>query len=505
MEHNNTINRREFMGTSAAMAAATIVPRRVLGGPQFVAPSDKMNVAYIGTGTQGIRTMFGYLERQDIQIVAVCDCNKDSQDYPEWYKHELRSKIRRFLDEPTWGEGNTGCRAGREVGREIVETYYAKQAGTSDWNGLGVYEDFRELLAQHKDVDGVAIMTPEHTHATIAYHAMKQGKHTIMHKPLSNVLSEVRLVANTAEKAGVATHMYCAAGNQSTATIKEWIQAGAIGQVREVHNWSTRPFWPQGMTDYPQETPPIPDGFNWDLWLGPAEHRAYNPAYTHAVFRGWYDFGTGPMGDMGHYSGFQIWNILELDTPTHVQASRSEYWEIADGHWEKQVNTLSYPRAGMVHWEFPARGDKAPVTLNWYDGGLRPPKPPELVQDGQEMPDEGLLFVGDSGKILADFSGGNPRLIPENAMQAFDPPPQTLPRPDDELTQWIRACRGERPADARFQVIQPITETILLGTIALRVPQRLEWDKDNMTFVNSEEANALLHRAYRNGWELPVA
>ncbi len=503
MEQQN-MNRRKFMGTSAAIAAATIVPRRVLGGPQFVAPSDKINVAYVGTGTQGIRTLFGFLDRDEIQVVSVCDCNKDSQNYPEWYKNELRAKIRKFLEKPNWGEGNKGCRAGREVGREIVETHYAKKFGRSKWEGLGVYEDFRDMLAEQKDIDGVAVMTPEHMHGTIAYHAMKNGKHVIMHKPLSNRISEMRLVVKTAEETGLATHMFCSAGSQTTATIKEWIQAGAIGQVREVHNWTSRPFWPQGMTEFPKDRPPIPRGFNWDLWLGPEQYRHYNPAYTNAVFRGWYDFGTGPMGDMGHYSGYQIWNILELDTPTHVEASRSEYWDVSAGYWVKQVNKISFPRAGMVHWEFPARGDMAPVTLNWYDGGLRPPKPKELVDDGRDMPEEGLLFVGDSGKILADFSGGSPRIIPEKSMQAFDRPPKTLPRPDDELTQWIRACRGEKPADARFQVIRPITETILLGTIALRVPQRLEWDAKNMTFTNSDEANTMIHRRYRKGWQLPV-
>ena len=258
------------------------------------------------------------------------------------------------------------------------------------------------------------------------------------------------------------------------------------------------------MTEYPQETPPVPDGFNWDLWLGPAEYRHYHPAYTHAVFRGWYDFGTGALGDMGHYSFYQIWKILKLGSPLNVEASRSEYWSIEDGHWYQHINTISYPRASLIHWEFPEREGMAPVTLNWYDGGLRPPIPEELEIDHRKMPEEGLLFVGDKGKILANFTGGSPRLIPEEKMQAYERPPQSLPRPENEYVQWINACRGSEPAGARFSVVRPINETICIGTIALRVKQKLNWDDDNMIFTNSDEANQYIHRKYRPGWELPT-
>lgn len=497
------INRREFIGTAAAaMTAATIVPRRVLGGAGFVAPSDKVNIGIIGTGTQALNMIWGFLSNDNIQITAICDCNKNTQDYPEWGRFNMRDTIRRELDEPTFGEGDTGCRCGREVGKYIVETYYRKKFNKSSRKGVGIYEDFRDLLHDEKNIDGLWIMTPEHTHGIIAYTAMKSGKHVIMHKPLSNVLAESRILAKTAEETGVATHMFCSSDNQMRPLIKEWIQADAIGQVREVHNWSRRPVWPQGI-EIPKETPPIPKGFNWDLWLGPAQERPYHPAYTHTNFRGWYDFGSGPLGDMGHYSGFQIWDILNLGLPVSVEATASEFCRINEtGQAEKVANKVSFPQATLVHWEFPERGNLAPVEYFWYDGGLRPHIWKELEQDGREMPDEGLLFVGDHGKIFAEFSGESPRLIPEKTMTEFVRPPQTLPRPIDELEQWVRACRGGQPSDARFQVVQPITETLMLGTIAIRVPQKLRWDAAAMKFTNKEEANQYVTRQNRKGWEL---
>jgi hypothetical protein len=359
------------------------------------------------------------------------------------------------------------------------------------------------MLAKEKDLDAVYVMTPDHLHAAVALSAMKAGKHVIMHKPLGNVFHEARLVSQTARQTGAATHMFCAAGEQSTPQIAEWIQAGAIGPVREVHNWSTRPFWPQGMTSLPTETVPVPEGLDWDLWLGPVPHRPYHPAYTNAVFRGWYDFGTGALGDMGHYSFFQIFKVLKLGSPLTVEAARSQYWKIDDLLWKKQVNTVSYPQASLLRWEFPARAGMPPVALHWYDGGLRPPKLRELEEDGEPMPEEGLLFVGREGKILAGFHGERPRLVPKARMQAFAPPAQTLPRPAEELEQWIRACRGTAASDASFENVAAISETILLGTIAVRVDRKLRWDAANVRFVDAPEADALLTRSeYREGWKL---
>lgn len=496
------MGRREFLGTASAVAAFTVVPRRVMGGSGYVPPSEKINVGYVGVGTQGIRQLMDALPKPDLKIVAVCDPNKDSADYVGWSRNEIRDKIRAFLNKPKWDEGVQGCRCGREVGQEIVQSYYASGAASGQYKGCSAYGDFRELLANEKDLDAVYIMTPDHLHATVAVAAMNKGKHVITHKPLSNVLYEARLAVDTARKTKLANQMFCAAGSRTTPTLCEWIWGGAIGDVREVHNWSSRPFWPQGMTEYPSEQPLIPDGLDWDLWLGPVPHRPYHSAYTHAVFRGWYDFGAGAMGDMGNYSFYQIFKILKLGSPISVEACRSQYWAIVDHLWQKQENNVSFPRASIIHFEFAARENMPPVSLFWYDGGMRPPKPKELEIDGTDMPAEGLLFVGDKGKILAGFSGGDPRIIPEEKMRAFKKPPETLPRPIDELDQWIRACKGQQPSDANFEQILPFAEAVCLGAIALRFDQKLGYDSTSMRITNVPAANELMRRKYRPGWEL---
>ena len=380
-----------------------------------------------------------------------------------------------------------------------MDRHYGAAAGA----GCRAYADFRELIAKEKDLDAVYCMTPDHLHAAVSLAGLRAGKHVITHKPLSNVMNEARLVIRTARETGAATHMFCNSGLESTADLSEWIAAGAIGPVREVHNWSTRPFWPQGMTAPPRRRRcRCPRGSTGTCGSAPCRTAPYHPAYTNAVFRGWYDFGTGALGDMGHYSFFQVFRILKLGSPLTVEASRSQYWRIDDLLWKKQQNSVSYPQASLVRWEFAEREGMPPVTLHWYDGGLRPPKPRELEADGEPMPEEGLLFVGDEGKILAEFSGRNPRLLPKSRMARFQPPPRTLPRPAEELEQWVRACRGTAPSDASFENVAAITETILLGTIAVRVDRKLRWDAANARFVDAPDADALLSREYRDGWEL---
>src|SRR5687767_9097559 len=398
------VSRRRFAAGAGAMAAAAMIaPRHVLGGPGFVPPSEKVNVGYVGCGTQGFRQMMTALESPDIRITAVCDPVRRSDGYPDYGNDELNNKVRKFLGDPNWAEGAKGALCGREAGQEIVNRHYASKGQPG---GCRAYADFREMLEREKALDAVYVMTPDHLHGVIAIRALRHGKHVITHKPLSNVLAEARLARDTAKQTGLATHLFCAAGQTSTPTICEWLTTGAIGPVREVHNWSSRPFWPQGMTEPPAGTPPAPEGFDWDLWLGPAAARPYHPAYTHTVFRGWYDFGTGALGDMGHYSFHQIFEMLKLGSPLSVEASRSQVWSIQDHRWQKQTAHVAYPHASQITWEFPARGDgMPPVTLHWYDGGIRPPTIAELEADGVEMPDEGLLLVGDQGKLLAGFSG----------------------------------------------------------------------------------------------------
>jgi predicted dehydrogenase len=496
------VSRRTFLAsTGAAAAAVSLAPRHVLGGARHVPPSEKINLAYIGCGSQGLRQLMPALERPELAIVAVCDPNRKSDDYPEWGRHEVNQKVAKFLEDPSWAKDARGGLCGREVGVEIVNRYYAKK-GTANRKPCRAYTDYRELLEQEKDLDAVYIMTPEHLHGVIAVQAMRKGKHVITHKPVSNVLDEVRLARNTARQTGGVSQLFCAAGNDTAPTIAEWINSGAIGSVRQVHNWSARPFWPQGMTEPPKDTPPVPEGLDWNLWLGPAAERPYNPAYTHAVFRGWCDFGTGALGDMGHYSFHQIFEILKLGSPVTVEASRDQFWAIQDYTWHKQPTAVSYPRASFVRWEFPARGTMPPVSLHWYDGGLRPPLLEELEADGESMPDEGLLFVGDSGKILAGFTAEGPRVIPKARMKEFKEPAKTLPRPADELEQFIRACHGGPAPDADFEKAYPFAETILLGTIAVRVNKKLRWDSAKGEFTNSPEANALKSRKNRAGWEI---
>lgn len=500
MNTASPFTRRRFLShASAAAAAVSLVPRRVLGGARHVPPSEKIRLAYVGCGTQGFRQLTAALESPDIHIVAVCDPVRRSDDYPDYGNDELNNRMRQFLEDPGWARGARGALCGREPGQEIVNRFYQKKGRPAECRA---YADFRELLERERDLDAVYIMTPDHLHGVVATRAMKAGKHVITHKPISNVLQEVRVVRDTARQAGVATHLFCASGQNSTPAICEWLAAGAIGPVREVHNWSSRPFWPQGMTEPPRGTPPVPEGFDWNLWLGPAAERPYHPDYTHTVFRGWYDFGVGALGDMGHYSFHQIFEVLKLGSPLSVEASRSQVWRMQDYQWRRQSVQVAYPHASHIRWEFPARGDMPPVALHWYDGGLRPPTLAELDEDGLEMPHEGMLFIGAQGKLLAGFTGEHPRLLPKARMNGFKAPPQTLPRPIGELEQFIRACRGGQPSDASFENAYPFAETILLGTIAVRVPRKLRWDAAQFTFPHSKEANELMTRKNRPGWEV---
>src|SRR5437773_4096161 len=271
------LSRRKFIQAGGAAAAAfTIVPRHVLGGPGFVAPSEKITLAYIGCGTQGLREMLAMLAMPDVQIVAVCDPVKDGHDYVDWSKDGLRAAIAGALGKPDWRRGAPGIPGGRDVAKEIVETSYANQRQSERFNGCAAYVEFRELLEKEKDLNAVKVMTPDHLHATVAIAAMNKGKHVLMHKPLANRVHEARVVIETARKTKVATHFLPASDGAIVRAIKAWIDDGAIGTLREIHNWSNRPMWPQYPT-LPTEKFPIPEGFDWQLWLGPSLDRAYHP------------------------------------------------------------------------------------------------------------------------------------------------------------------------------------------------------------------------------------
>lgn len=482
------MTRRSFMQAgAAAFAGVSIVPRHVLGGPGYRPPSDKITLACIGVGSQGLRVMMDFLGQQDVQIVSVCDVNQGSGDFVEWGAGELRGKVRRLLGDDAWGVSE-GAWAGLAPAQDVVQRYYANEQGTPDYT-CAAYTDYRELLEKEESVDGVVVCTPDHLHAVVSIAAMQHGKHVFCQKPMAHTIQEAKAMADAARAAGVATQV--ATGNsasEATRLLCEWIWDGAIGPVREVHNWSTRPFWPQGI-EVPSEEEPVPDHLNWDLWLGPTAYRPYHAAYQPFVWRGWYDFGTNSIGDMGCYSFDTIFRVLKLGAPDTVEASSTTLFP------------ASYPLAGLVHFSFPAREEMPPVTIHWYDGRLRPPKPEEVSDE--ELPEEGLLFVGDRGKILCGFNGGQPRLIPEAAMNAYQQPPQTLPRSIGHYEEWIAACKGEAVTPgANFAVAQPVTDAILLGNIAIRAEKTIRWDGHARTITEPADANALLHVSYRDGWAI---
>jgi predicted dehydrogenase len=496
------INRRRFLGSAVASGAFTIVPRHVLGGSGFVAPNDRINLAHIGMGTQGFNELGTLLEAPEIQIVAVCDPNRDSSDYVEWSKHSTRNRIRRYLDNPSWRQADNGCPGGREVGREVVDTYYTRHRGQGKLGGCRTYADFRTLLAEEKDLDAVKIMTPDHLHATISIAAMKEGKHVLMHKPIANRLIEGRKVIETARQSGVATHLLAYGSGARNGRIVEQIKEGVIGPLREVHNWSNRPVWPQ-YTEIPRDNLPIPDGFDWDLWLGPALPRPYHPNYTHTVFRGWYDFGGGSMADMGIYSLWPVFTGLNLGAPLSAQARATHTCTIVDGVSKTKKNDFSYPTACSIRLSFAARQNMPALELFWYDGGMKPRLPEILEVRDLQMKREGILFVGDQGCILADFRGRNAELFTSGGRRPLqiddsDQSPQGPPRKNP----WIQACLEKNQSPGSFLNAGSITDAVNLGTVALRAGRKVLFDSENLRITNLPEANKYLVRDYREGWEL---
>jgi predicted dehydrogenase len=359
------------------------------------------------------------------------------------------------------------------------------------------YKDYRKMLEEQKDIDAVVVATPDHLHAFASIAAIKHGKHVYCEKPLTHSVWEARKLAEAAREAKVATQM----GNQGQASeetrrLCELVDAGVIGPVREAHIWTDRPsnglfneYWPQGV-ERPKDTPAVPDTLDWDLWLGPAPARPYHPIYHPFRWRGWWDFGTGALGDIGCHAFDPVFRALKLGAPLDVQGSST------------RVNKETYPLGSMVTYHFPGRGGMPPVKLTWYDGGLRPPRPEELEED-QLMGDNGRLLVGDYGKIL-----GN-RIIPESKRRDSAEVPKTLPRSIGHYKEWIEACKGGKPGGSNFDWAGPLAETVLLGNIALRTQMRQEltrkkllWDAASLKFTNSDEANQFVRREYREGWSL---
>jgi hypothetical protein len=504
MKPEKNLNRRQLLGSAAASSIAfAVVPRHVLGGRGYVAPSDKVTVANIGCGTQGLREMPGMLQNPDVQIVAVCDPNKFTTDYVDWSSNGIRDGIRRTLGDPTWGEGIEGIPGGRDIGKEYVQKYYAKNMPSGKYKGCNSYEDFRELLDKEKDLDAVKIMTPDHLHATIAISAMKKGKHVVTHKPIANRMSEGRLAIETARRQKVITHLLAWSYRRENELTLKWIKAGVIGTLKEIHNWSNRPVWPQ-WTSNPTDTPPIPKGFNWELWLGPVPHRPYHPNYTHNVFRGWYDFGGGSIADMGHYSLFPLFLTFGIETPPlSAEAYGTTTRTIVDKVCREVHNDVAFPYSCMVRFKFGKQKNLPPFHLFWYDGGIRPFPPEELEMDNKSLPREGLMFVGSNGKILAGFRGENPQIIPEKKMRAYSGPKKLLEEGQlRRSSSWISSIKRGQESPGSFRLAGPVTETINLAAVALRARVKVDYDTANMKVTNLQEANKYLTREYRKGWEL---
>jgi predicted dehydrogenase len=444
--------RRTFIHR-AVLAAGTclVLPSHVLGRDGAKPPSERLNIAGIGVAGQGGSDLNQFPKEN---IVALCDVD------------------------------------------------WAHAAGTfKKFPGAKQYKDYRKMLDERQDIDAVVVATPDHVHAFASIYAIKLGKHVYCEKPLTHSVWEARQVAQAARKHKVATQM----GNQGQASeatrqLCEMVWDNAIGPVREAHIWTDRPsnglfdeYWPQGVSR-PKDTPPVPATLDWDLWLGPAPERPYHPAYLPFKWRGWWDFGTGALGDIGCHTFDPIFRALKLGPPTSVEASST------------RVNEETYPLASMVTYHFPARGELPPVKLVWYDGGLRPPRPSELETDAV-MGAMGALLVGDQGKILTQRMGY--RLLPESRRKEYGEPPKKLPRSPGHYQEWVDACKGGPPGGSNFDWAGPLAEAVLLGNVALRAKLREEstrkkllWDSANLRFTNSDTANQFLRREYRKGWAL---
>jgi len=444
---NKSISRREFMGGAAAAAMAfTVIPSNVFAQP----PSEKLNVASIGAGGMGSGNTRAAAD-SGANIVALCDVDWD----------RASDTFKRFPD--------------------------ARK-----------YKDFRVMLdKEDKNIDAVIVATPDHVHAIASIAAMKRGKHVYCQKPLTRLVAEARAMTETARKYKVVTQM----GNQGHSgngvrDICEWIWAGVIGEVREVHAWTNRPVWPQGI-DRPGEVHDIPDTLDWDLWLGPAPRRPYNKIYAPFNWRGWWDFGGGALADMACHVLDPVFWALKLKYPTSVEACCTP------------VNNETFPLASIVHYEFPAREGMPAVKVHWYDGGLKPERP-EALEPGRPInqASSNVLFIGSKGVLRCGEYGDNPQLLPFERMREFskNKPPQTLKRiTTSHEGNWIEACKTGGQATSHFDYSGPLTEMVTMGNLAIRpenVGKKLEWDGENMRVTNDEKANDYVHPHYRDGWTL---
>jgi len=435
------MNRRDFLQTVAGTTFAFhVLPRHVLGRG-YTPPSEKLNIAGIGIGGQG-RGVIREMATENIVALCDVDSNKAAATFNEFPKAEQ-------------------------------------------------FRDYRVLLDKRKDIDAVMIATPDHMHAPITIAALRAGKHVYVEKPMAHTIEEARVMTRIARETGLVTQM----GNNGHAgeglrLTREWLQAGAIGPVREIHCWSDRPgkWWVQNLKR-PTETPPVPAGLDWDLWIGAAPMRPYSKLYHPHDWRGWFDFGTGALGDMAIHNMDPAFYALDLGAPTAVEAKTSE------------LEPESYPLWTVLRYEFAAQGDRPAVTLTWYDGGKMPPRPRDL-SEGASLSDNGIYFIGDKGTLVCGGWSGPPTLYPESRREEFQKPRATIPRSIGHRSEWLEACKDHKPEDAKagFDYSGPFTEALLVGNLSLRLQKRIEWDAATMRASNAAEADELIHKRYREGF-----
>jgi len=444
-------SRRSMLaGIGVGAAVFSIVPRHVLGASGLKAPSDKLNIAGIGAGGQGGNDI-GQMGGEN--VVALCDVD-DRQ-----------------------GGGS-----------------YKKYPGAKR------FKDFRKMFdAMDRNIDAVTIGTPDHTHFVIAMEAIRRGKHVYCEKPLAHSIAEVRALVKAAKEKRVVTQL----GNQGhsddrTRALVEWVRDGAIGQVKEIHAGcdAFRDVYTQiGNISKLSERPEVPKELDWDLWLGPAANRPYQPFYLPFNWRGWSAFGSGCLGDwVCHVVDPSYW-ALALDAPSTVLAE-------VDGY-DPKTDFESFPKGTKITFEFPAKGSRGPVTLYWYDGDRKIPRPEALEKD-RKVPGIGAVLIGEKGGISHGSHGAKGcRVFPETAMREYKRPTPYLPRTKGHHEEWLDAIRQNRPADSDFSYGGPLTEIALVGVIAIRFAgQKLQWNSARMQFTNCPEANQLVTPSFRTGWKL---
>ena len=450
-KRDGTTSRRQLLKSAGAVAAFTIVPRHVLGGQGQTPPSEKLNVAGIGAGGQGGADINEIAKGAN--IVALCDVDLRP-------KHREQTTIPKFPD--------------------------AK-----------VYQDFRKMFDEmDKKIDAVIVGTPDHTHAVAAMAAIKRGKHVYCEKPMAHSVAEVRAMMKAAQEYKVVTQL----GNQGHSfdtirTFCEWVWDGAIGNVHTIHCGCSANNSALGQLARLSEKEEVPAGLDWDLWLGPAKERPYHSFYLPGRWRSWVPFGNGTIGDWTCHVVDPVFWALDLGAPKTIQAQVKDY--------DPKTQGDSFPMGDIITFEFPAKGNRGPITLLWHSGTEKIPRAKELEPDRKPV-DTGAYVYGDKGVIMYGSHGaGGVRIIPETAMKAYKRPEQKIPRVKEHHDDWLRAIREGRKAGSDFSYGGPLTEIAMLGVIALKMPgTKLEWDTPNMRFTNSDEANLHLNPPYRQGWTL---